>query len=80
MINITPKQWAVMVYLKSKGDQFVSPTQIGHAVWGHKTVYGSPQASPVCKRLVGHGLLERSDRGHYKLTDHGYDALKESGL
>ena len=58
----------VMRYLGGM-DDFVSPTEIGNSAGG-RTRAGqlrhSSWASPVCKRLVLKGFLERSDSGWYR--------------
>lgn len=54
----------VLRYLR--GRDWTSPSQIGQDVWGWG--YHSASASPVCRRLVARGLLERNTRGHYRLT------------
>ena len=46
-----------------KGKDWTSPTEIGDRYGGK----GSMWASPKCKKLVEQGLLERSDRGWYRL-------------
>jgi len=62
----------IIEYLK--GRDFTSPTEIGEAygVFKHgphhfKTGYHSAWASPRCKKLVEKGILERNERGHYRL-------------
>jgi len=63
MNKLTWQQTAVLEYLKNK--DWTSPTEIGGMVWGGH--HHSSTASPVCKRLVEKGLLERNKRGHYML-------------
>lgn len=48
------------------GRDWTSPTEIGNRVWGPG--HHSAAASPVCKRLVCYGLLDRNSSGHYRLT------------
>lgn len=62
-MSLTGKQQDVIAYLRDK--DWTSPTEIGGKVWGYP--HHSATASPVCKRLVVRGLLERNDRGHYRL-------------
>lgn len=69
---MTKTQEWIIKYLKGKG--FTSPTEIGRAYgrekyqgWYGFTGYHSSWASPRCKKLVEMGLLERNDRGHYRL-------------
>ena len=57
------RQQDVIEYLRGK--DWTSPTEIGGKVWGPP--HHSSSASPVCKQLVARGLLERNDRGHYRL-------------
>ena len=61
---LTNNERLVLAYLRGK--DFVSPTVIGHAL-NPSSIYGSPWASPICKRLVKWGYLLRSSKGHYKL-------------
>jgi len=60
---LTSRQKDVLNYLKGK--DWTSPTDIGGAVWGEG--HHSSSASPVCKRLVGVGALERNEKGHYRI-------------
>ncbi len=48
-----------------KGKCWTSPTRIGNAYGGGQC--HSSWASPKCLRLVEMGLLERDDRGWYRL-------------
>jgi exoribonuclease II len=67
MTTTISQQW-VLDYLKDK--DFTSPSVIGIA---HAREFGlgmdhhSAWASPICKRLVERGLLERNNKGHYRL-------------
>lgn len=60
--KINKRQGEVLKYLSGK--DFTSPTEIGGLFDGH-----SATGSPICKRLVKLGFLERNKRGHYKLTE-----------
>jgi hypothetical protein len=70
-MKTTTSQQCVLDYLKDK--DFTSPSVIGssHArefgfnPWKHHSNW----ASPICKRLVERGLLERNSKGYYKLVD-----------
>lgn len=53
----------VLDYLR--GRDWTSPTQIGRDVWG--LGHHSASASPVCRRLVMRGALERNGCGHYRI-------------
>ena len=68
MDNLTENQKKIMRYLKGM-KVFVSPTEIGLSAGG-RTKTGlwrhSAWASPICKKLVGMGYLERSDYGWYR--------------
>ena len=64
----------IMQYLKDM--DFTSPTEIGDAYGeykhgrGHfKTGYHSAWASPRCLKLVDSGVLERNDKGHYRISN-----------
>lgn len=59
--ELTKNQKIVLEYLKDK--DFTSPTEIGHQLGGHSAI-----GSPVCKSLVKLGFVERSGKGHYRLT------------
>lgn len=67
--KLTPNQRKVSDFLESHRDSFVSPTLIGHSAGG-KTSGGhqrhSSWASPICKRLVEFGLVERNVHGEYR--------------
>jgi hypothetical protein len=59
---VTDRQRAVLAYLTGK--DWTSPTDIGRNVWGWP--HHSATASPVCKRMVAIGLLERNSKGLYR--------------
>jgi len=61
--TVTLNEGAVMKFLAGK--DFTSPTEIGSGAFG--LLYNSSKASPICLRLVKKGLLERSQRGHYRI-------------
>lgn len=66
-MNMTEKIAKAMMYMGdialNQGRDWVSPTEIGGAInGGHSSV-----GSPVCKEMVDLGLVERNDKGHYKL-------------
>ena len=65
---LTENEQKVLDYLKSQ-PRMVSPTEIGMKV-GKRTASGllrhSAWASPICKRLVQKGLVERFANGWYK--------------
>ncbi len=68
--RISKNEARILDYLKGK--EWVSPTQIGAIVGGNGYFYGtivtrgSSWASPICKRLVNKGLLQRNDKGWYR--------------
>ena len=68
-MKLTLNQEAVIAYLRSKPDLWVSPTEIGNYVGGLSSG-GLPRhsawASPICKKLVTLNLAERNERGFYK--------------
>lgn len=70
---MTPNQFAVLAYLCEKQPQFVAPTEIGREVGGNGR--HSAWASPICKRLVDLGLVNRSPDGHYKINEVGIDTV-----
>jgi len=66
---ITVKMTKILNYLKEK-DDWASPTDIAMAIGGY-TASGlmrhSSWASPTCLSLVRQGILERNDKGHYRV-------------
>ena len=71
MKELTATQKFILSFLDGKG--FVSPSKIGNAYGATigKPYLHSSFASPICKKLVELGLLERSDNGHYCITYDG---------
>lgn len=71
MSELTKTESWIINYLSGRGT--CSPTQIGTAYGDHLHgnnsfhCYHSAWASPRCKKLVEKGLVERSDKGHYRL-------------
>jgi Fe2+ or Zn2+ uptake regulation protein len=66
-MKMSEKKERVLRYLREKGD-WAKPTEIGDEAIPHSEfTTGSSVASPVCKALVKEGLLERSERGHYRV-------------
>ena len=69
MRKLTRNQNNILEYLK-KRNYYVTPTEIGKNVGGmmigDRGVRGSSWASPICKRLVELGLIERNVSGWYK--------------
>jgi hypothetical protein len=69
-MELTKSEKWILQYLDKRG--WTSPTQIGRAYGDSKHgnnsfhTYHSAWASPECKKLVEKGLLERSEKGHYK--------------
>ena len=54
-----------MLKAAKQGGEWISPTDIGRYVGGigKHSSYGSP----ICKKLVECGLVERNEKGHYRL-------------
>lgn len=77
MRKLTKNEQAIVDYLSAAKrlteDGWIPPTQIGEMVGGGMLpgysggLRGSSWASPICKRLVRFGLLERNDKGHYRV-------------
>lgn len=63
----TTDQWILRFLF---GKDWTSPTSIGKAYGAenNKKDLHSAWASPKCKKLVGFGLLERSENGYYRLV------------
>lgn len=67
--RLTPNQQKVLDFLKVWHGIWVAPTLIGHEVGGRthsSRRRHSSWASPICKRLVELGLVERNDNGYYR--------------
>ena len=63
----------ILEFLRER-NEFVSPTEIGLEIGGitkSGLIRHSNWSSPICKRLVIKGLLERSKNGWYRLTQIG---------
>lgn len=56
---------SVLGYLK--GRNWTSPTELGRVIWGEG--HHSSSASPTCLKLVKAGMLERNQKGHYRLSE-----------
>jgi len=63
-MSLTGNEQIVLRYLKSRG--WTSPTQIGFDLKGPG--YHSAWASPICKKLVAKGILERNNKGWYRIA------------
>jgi len=59
-------QQAVLDLLLERSPEFVSPTKIARLLHPNTGRYSS-WASPICKRLVDLGGLERNEKGHYRV-------------
>ena len=66
-MKLAEKMAAAIMYMKEvqyyQGRDWISPTEIGGLFGGHSSI-----GSPLCKKMVEHGLAERNEKGHYKLT------------
>jgi hypothetical protein len=68
-MNLRGNEQEVYEYLKSiylMGGDWISPTRIGVTLRGPN--HHSAWASPICKRLVTKGLIERNEKGHYRIV------------
>lgn len=61
---------AAVIYMKNvrlnQGRDWISPTEIGREVGGNgqHSAYGSP----ICKKAVELGIMERNEQGKYRLV------------
>ncbi|MGV2887535.1 hypothetical protein [Paenibacillus taichungensis] len=74
------KQLKVLTFLGTSPSNFFRPTIIALRAypekgtsWGYER--GSGFISPVCKKLVETGYVERRDPGEYRITLNGVKAL-----
>ena len=70
----TEKEAAILRYLDSTGFRFVSPTEIGINVGNKHRGAASSWACPALIRLREHGILERNEKGCYRMRmkDHAF--------
>jgi hypothetical protein len=61
--KLSDNEMKVFIYLMNNNTRVISPTEIGNKVGGSGR--HSAWASPICKRLVKHGIIFRSAKGHY---------------
>jgi len=68
-MELTKNQIKIIDYLKKSNeespDEYVSPTKIGLDLTDRKM--NSNWASRICLELVKLGLIERSNKGHYRI-------------
>lgn len=68
-IKLSENEKNVLDFIKSVQPDWVGPNRIGLQVGGLSSggiQRHSAWASPICKRLVDKGLLERDTLGHYR--------------
>ena len=58
-------RYIIETYLK--GRDWTSPTTIGQEAAKKPYYCASAWASPKCKKLAEKGILERNNKGHYRL-------------
>lgn len=74
-MKLTKKQEWFINYLrfmsKEAPDQFISPTHIGIQYMKHlgKNVFRTSEASTTLRSMEKKGLVERNNRGHYRIKD-----------
>lgn len=61
---LTDRQQKALDYLKKYRGYFICPTTIGRLFGGHSAI-----GSPICKRLVEFGLVERNNKGCYRIKE-----------
>jgi DNA-binding IclR family transcriptional regulator len=64
-MNLSKNEKIVLDYLR-KIDKFESPTTIGMMALNKGYGTASSTVSPICKRLVEKGLVERDNHGWYR--------------
>lgn len=47
---------------QNRKNEWTSPTEIGSLFGGHSAI-----GSPLCLRMTDEGILERNERGHYRI-------------
>jgi DNA-binding IclR family transcriptional regulator len=70
-MKLTRNEQEVMALMRSRTivtNDWISPTQIGNKLRPSRMSHSS-WASPICKRLVNKGLLERNEKGWYRLKE-----------
>lgn len=67
-MRMAEKEQLVLEYLRNT-TAFVGPEEIGCAALYGSKVTPSSWASPVCKSLVAKGLVERNEKGHYRIKE-----------
>ena len=67
---MTSKQLEILNYLKGK--DWTGPTQIGLA-FNKKYTSAPAWAIPICMILVRDGLLERNQKGQYRIVENKHD-------
>ena len=65
-VLFTDKEAAILRYLDSTGNRFVSPTEIGINVGNKHRGAASSWACPVLIRLTKQQILERDFKGKYR--------------
>lgn len=80
MNELNEKQLKVLTFLGTSPSKFYRPTIIAlrsypekGSQWGYER--GSGFISPICKKLVEMGHIERRDPGEYRITLSGVKAL-----
>lgn len=67
---LTFKQRWMFSFIAKQQSEWISPTIVGMA-YGKDYNSSSSCASPTLLRLVSQGLLERSEKGKYRLSQKG---------
>lgn len=78
---LTGNQTKVLFYLAERPGIWISPTELGEDVGGKHYSLASSWGSAQAKTLLNQGHAERSDKGHYRITEQGKNAaaaLKEA--
>ena len=76
---LTDDQKKVLFHLAEHPDSWWSPTKLGEQIGQKPYTAASSWGSAQGKALVNLGYAERSDKGHYRVTEAGRNAATALG-